>query len=127
MFSNTIFARSNYETRKKIKNTKKELRRPYTHDRLVAALSLGFWVKLFDKLQFRVGDKTLHKIFVNRPHGINQKTIYKSLVKIRDFRNRIAHLEPICFNRLHKKDLSYAEDHYKIILSITQEVRKNSS
>lgn len=119
IFSDPIFSRGHFETRRKIKSARRELLKPYTHDRLVAALSFGFWVKLFDKIQFRVGGKTLHQIFVNRPTGTNQKTIYKSLCKLRDFRNQIAHHEPICFNERHEKDLSYANEHYELLFKIT--------
>lgn len=119
MFSNPVFARGGFETRKKIKNAKRDLLKPYTHDRLVAALSFGFWVKLFDRLQFGVGGKNLHKIFVSRPRGTKQKTLYKSLCKLRNFRNRVAHYEPIIFNNLHQVDLTYAEDHYNLLISMT--------
>ena len=119
MFSNVVFTRGNYETRRKIKTARKSLLKPYTHDRLLAALSFGFWIKLFDRIQFRVGGQSLHRIFPNRPPGTNQKTIYKSICKLRDFRNRIAHHEPICFNNAHEKDLTFVHDHYKIIREMT--------
>jgi len=119
IFSDAVFTSGRFETRRKIRTAKKDLLRPYTHDRLVAALSFGFWVKLFDRLQFRVGGKTLHQVFSSRPTGTSQKSIYKYLCKLRNFRNRIAHYEPICFNHLHEKDLTYAESHYELLLKMT--------
>jgi hypothetical protein len=120
MFSNPVFTRGKFETKRKITTAKNELLKPYTHDRLVAALSFGFWTNLFDRLQFRVGGKSLHKIFINRPIGTSQLTLYKKLTKLRNFRNRIAHLEPICFNNLHQIDLTYAKNHYQLTIEMVQ-------
>jgi hypothetical protein len=39
------------------------------------------------------------EIFPFRPLGTNQKRVFKELVKINEIRNRIAHYEPICFER----------------------------
>ncbi len=120
MFSDPVFARGNYETRRKIKSARKNLDKPYTHDRLVSSISFGLWVKLFDRIQFRVGGKTLHKIFVNRPTGTNQKRIYSLLCSLRDFRNRIAHHQPICFSNEHGIDLTNAFEHYETLLMMTR-------
>jgi hypothetical protein len=118
MFSDPVFTRGRFETKRKILSVKNELLRPYSHDRLLAALSFGFWTNLFDRLQFRVGGKSLHKIFVNRPIGTSQLTIYKSFTKLRNLRNRIAHLEPICFNNKHEIDLDYVKDHYFLMIEM---------
>jgi len=72
----------------------------YTHDRLIAKLTFGFWTYQFSKKEFAVAGSTLLQIFPNRPHGIRQKDIFKNLIRINDTRNRIAHYEPICFNKL---------------------------
>lgn len=120
IFSDRVFARGRFATRKKIQDARRSLIKPYTHDRLVAALSFGFWVKLFDRIQYRVAGKTLHLVFQNRPTGTSQKAIYKTLCKLRDFRNRIAHHEPICFNIIHEKDLTYAKEHYELLIEMTQ-------
>jgi len=47
---------------------------------------------------------------------MNQKQIYNDLDKIRSFRNRIAHYEPICFNSQRQINIDYAEDIYKLIV-----------
>ena len=41
--------------------------------------------------------------------------IYKQLTAIREFRNRIAHHEPICFNATRAIDTKYAKEHYELI------------
>ena len=72
----------------------------YTHDRLIAKLTFGFWTYQFSKKEFAAAGSTLLQIFPNRPHGIRQKDIFKNLIRVNDTRNRIAHYEPICFDKL---------------------------
>src|SRR5258705_8601959 len=71
----------------------------YTHDRLIAKLTFGFWTYQFSKKEFAAAGSTLLQIFPNRPHGIHQKDVFKSLIRVNDTRNRIAHYEPICFDK----------------------------
>ena len=57
----------------------------------------------------------LLSIFPNRPVGVSQKIVFQDLMRINDIRNRIAHYEPICFDKdagvisttqvLHRYDL----------------------
>jgi len=75
-----------------------KLSRRYTHDRLVASLSFGTWTSLFTKQHYRGLGYNLLNIFPARITGTKQKDVYKELDRIREFRNRIAHHEPICFN-----------------------------
>jgi hypothetical protein len=70
----------------------------YTHDKLIAQLTFGFWVYQFTNKQYSASGNTLLEIFITRPFGTRQKDIYQNLVKINDLRNRIAHHEPICFD-----------------------------
>ena len=70
----------------------------YTHDRLIAKFTFGFWTYQFASKEFAAAGSTLLNIFPKRPFGTNQKTVFKSLNKINDLRNRIAHYEPICFD-----------------------------
>jgi len=91
-------------------------RNQYTHDRLISELSFGFWTTLFDRPQFRAGGQKIHSIFTDRPVGTKQKTINQELDKIRQFRNRIAHHQPLCLNMSDELDLSYSEELYRLIL-----------
>jgi hypothetical protein len=70
----------------------------YTHDKLLAQLTFGFWTYQFANTQYAASGSTLLDIFINRPFGTRQKDIYQSLIKINDLRNQIAHYEPICFD-----------------------------
>ena len=87
----------------------------YNNDKMVASFTFGFWTYLFTKRNYRVGGKTLLKIFPNKAHGLKQSDIYKDLTAIREFRNRIAHHEPICFNAARAIDTTYARHHYNLI------------
>src|SRR5882724_11280298 len=70
----------------------------YTHDRLIAELTFGFWRYQFARKEFAASGSTLLEIFPNRPFGTRQKDVFHHLIKINEVRNRIAHYEPICFD-----------------------------
>jgi len=67
----------------------------YSADKMVASFSFGFWTYLFTRRNYKVGGKTLLQIFPNRRKGLKQTDVYNDLTQIREFRNRIAHHEPI--------------------------------
>jgi hypothetical protein len=71
----------------------------YSHDKLIAKLTFGFWAYQFSKKEFAAAGSTLLQIFPNRPHGTRQKDVFKNLIRVNDIRNRIAHYEPICFDK----------------------------
>ena len=87
----------------------------YNNDKMVASLTMGFWTKLFSKKRYKRGGKTLLKIFPNKQKGKNQADIYKDLTHIREFRNRIAHHEPICFDGFGNISTTFARSHYQLI------------
>lgn len=92
----------------------------YSNDKMVASFTLGFWTYMFTKRNYRIGNKTLLRIFPQKAHGLNQSDIYKELTAIREFRNRIAHHEPVCFNSLNSIDTKYARKHYHLIRTYIQ-------
>ncbi|MBR1934304.1 MAG: Abi family protein [Prevotella sp.] len=87
----------------------------YNNDKMVASLTMGFWTKLFSKKRYKRGGKTLLQIFPNKMKGKNQADIYKDLTHIREFRNRIAHHEPICFDGNGNISTAFARRHYLLI------------
>ena len=87
----------------------------YNNDKMVASLTMGFWTKLFSKKRYKRGGKTLLQIFPNKKKGKNQADIYKDLTHIREFRNRIAHHEPICFDGNGNINTTFARRHYLLI------------
>jgi len=46
---------------------------------------------------------------------VNQADVYKDITHIREFRNRIAHHEPICFDGSGNISTTFARKHYKLI------------
>jgi len=90
-------------------------RRIYNNDKMVSSLTMGFWTKLFSKKRYKRGGKTLLQIFPNKRKGMNQTDVYKDLTHIREFRNRIAHHEPICFDGSGKISTTFARSHYQLI------------
>ena len=87
----------------------------YNNDKMVASLTMGFWTKLFSKKRYKRGGKTLLQIFPNKKKGKNQADIYKDLTHIREFRNRIAHHEPICFDGNGNINTAFARRPYLLI------------
>lgn len=76
-----------------------DLGNDYSHDRLVAKLGLGFWKAAFGPKEFRAAGSTLLKIFPFRPSGVAQRDVCEMLKKINTLRNRIAHHDPVCFEK----------------------------
>lgn len=88
----------------------------YTHDRLVSSVTFGFWTYMFTKIPFKVGGQNLLQIFPNKTIGMGQKAIYKELMQIKSFRNKIAHHEAICFDETGQKSMLFAQTNYEMIL-----------
>ena len=87
----------------------------YTHDKLVASLSFGIWTFMFSRNCYKNSGKSLLNIFPNKTHGMNQADIYRELDRIRLFRNRIAHHEPLCFNHSGAIYVDYVQYIYDLI------------
>jgi hypothetical protein len=91
----------------------------FSHDRLIAKLTFGFWTYQFAAKEYAAAGSTLLEVFRNRPFSTKQKTIFQNLIKINDIRNRIAHHEPICFDK-NSGTIStlYAEKRYNLIIEL---------
>lgn len=87
----------------------------YSHDKMVGSFTFGFWTYLFTKRNYKVGGKTLLQIFPHRPKGTTQKSVYSDITSIREFRNRIAHHEPICFDKEGNVNAIYMKKHYQLM------------
>lgn len=106
-----------YHEKDEIKQTEADYKKRhiYNNDKMVSSLTFGFWTKLFARKMYKNGGKTLLKIFSNKKKGKNQADIYFDLTHIREFRNRIAHHEPICFDGSGNISTVFARHHYKLI------------
>ena len=74
----------------------------YTNDKMVASFTLGFWTYLFTRRNYRVGKKTLLRIFPNKAHGVMQRDVYRELTEI-------------CFDASGKVSTAFARHHYELI------------
>ncbi|MCL2028303.1 MAG: Abi family protein [Bacteroidales bacterium] len=100
-----------FKERDKLVNNRK-----YTHDKLVASLSLGVWTFMFSRNCYKNSGKTLLQIFPNKTHGLNQRDIYADLDKVRSLRNRIAHHEPLCFDSTGAVSVAYVQEIFSLIV-----------
>ena len=102
-------------------------KRNYTHDKLVASLTLGAWTLMFSKNCYKKSGKTLLQIFPNKTLGLNQRTIYSELDKIRIFRNRIAHHESLCFDSVGMLNVLCVKEIYSLIIKYIQFLGYNTN
>jgi hypothetical protein len=72
-------------------------RTPVTSGKIIAEQTLGFWTDLFEVHHYRLLIGKPIQIFHLLPAGYGRKEVNEKLDKVRRFRNRINHNEPICF------------------------------
>lgn len=102
-----------------VQQAMQSLGKKYCHNSLIAKLTLGFWKHQFGPKEYSAAGSTLISIFYCRPHGTKQKDILQKLTQINELRNRIAHHEPICFER-DKISTSRAKRRYETIIELLQ-------
>ena len=104
--------RSRYKMRSSVQHAEKILRQrgaTISAGKVIAEQTFGFWTSLFDTHHYRlIGGCVIH-CFPNKPAQVNRNVINQTLHKIREFRNRIYHNEPICFNSNNRIDFNEAE------------------
>lgn len=110
--SDPTLASSQFFLKKSIQKAESTIRRKgstVTSGKVIAEQSLGFWTSLFNTHHYRlVGGSPIHA-FPNKPAHANRNLINQKLNTIREFRNRIYHNEPICFNSLN---IDFSEAQY---------------
>ena len=84
--------------------------------KVIAEQSFGFWTSLFETHHYRlIGGSPIHS-FPYKPAHVNRNAINQHLDRLRKFRNRIYHNEPICFNGLSIDFSKAQENHNQICL-----------
>ena len=82
---------------------------PVTSGKVISDQTFGFWLAFFLSHHYSlVGGQPIH-IFPHKPTTESRASIYDKLNKIKSFRNRVNHCEPLCFVG-HTIDCSYALD-----------------
>ena len=110
--SDPTLAPSKYFLKKSVQKAENSIKRKgnaVTPGKLIAEQSLGFWTSIFETHHYRLIKGAPIQGFPNKPEKANRNLINKKLNKIRQFRNRIYHNEPICFNNFNI-DFSKAQD-----------------
>ena len=81
----------------KVERRLRQLGLAVTSDKIISDQTFGFWTDLFVKYHYKLLAGRPIRAFKHLPPGTNRKMISDELTKIRRFRNRINHNEPICF------------------------------
>jgi hypothetical protein len=81
-----------------------------THGRVLTKLMFGFWLKFFDANALRVFKGAPLNALINKP-AKSASAIQQHFRSIHLLRNKIAHNEPICFNKGGKICLQTLSDH----------------
>lgn len=93
----------------KAENTIRRKKGTVSSGKVIAEQSFGFWTSLFEPHHYRLIGGVIIHCFPNKPNNVNRSYISQKLNRIREFRNRIYHNEPICFNG-NNIDFSSAEN-----------------
>lgn len=98
---NNSLQQSNFFLRRSIQKAEDKLTRrgiPVTSGKIISDQTFGFWIALFLRHHYAlIGGQPLH-IFSHKPSTEDRASIYSKLDDIRNFRNRVNHCEPLCFN-----------------------------
>jgi hypothetical protein len=98
----------------------------YSHSKLLAEMEFGIWKYMYSPIQYMQTGQVLLHIFPNKPRSsrtmqYNHSYIFKELDKVNSLRNRIAHHEPVCFERgSDVYNTSYALMMYNKMLTLFQ-------
>ena len=110
----SILASNEQQRLSEVKDRLLNDRKPFESSRVVAGLTFGFWVSLFDKRYEGVlWPQLLEEVFPNIPRTLRtRRNILKRLMRVLRLRNRVFHHEPIW----HWKDL--ADQHRETLEAI---------
>ena len=90
---------------------------PITSGKIISEQTFGFWTELFELSYYRILLGRPIQIFTNLPPGHGRSQVTDALNKIRLFRNRIYHNEPICFDAT-AISFQKAEDIHQLIKNV---------
>lgn len=116
--SNASLAKGGFQSCENVKKVIANLGMHYTHDKVVSELSFGFWKYLFATKEFAAAGSTLLQVFVARPRGVNHTDVYNKLDAVNRIRNRVAHHQPVCFDKTGNVSLTATLEAYDNMLAI---------
>lgn len=112
--------KSNYYLKKEILKAESRIQKAnskVTSGKIIAEQTLGFWTDLFEVHHYRLLKGKPIQIFKHLPSGYGRKEVNDELARVRRFRNRISHNEPICFQG-NKIDYSKTKEVYFSIINL---------
>jgi hypothetical protein len=92
---------SNYFIRKEVEKAERRMRiagAAITSGKILSEQMFGFWTALFEKYHYKLLAGRPIQIFKSLPAGYGRSEVSKTLNRIRLFRNRLYHNEPVCFS-----------------------------
>ncbi len=89
----------NHFLKKSVEKSIRKIGAGYTQGKIISTLEFGFWTAFFDNYHYRILTGSPIRIFSRLPVGTNRAMVFDKLTRIRDFRNRIYHNEPILFDK----------------------------
>lgn len=98
--SDPSLSASNFFLKTSVLKAEQKIRRAgcqVTSSKIVAEHAFGFWTAFFDPHHFKLIHGASLKALPNKPKVVNRSTMAVKLNRIREFRNRVYHNEPICF------------------------------
>lgn len=110
--SHATLRQSNYRMRATVQNAENRLSRvrtPVSSGMIISDMTFGFWTAIFLSHHYSLVAGRPIQAFAYKPAVEDRASIHIKLEKIRSFRNRINHCEPICFNG-NNINCDYAED-----------------
>ena len=122
----------NVDTR--VANTKKIIKKAYngllrdckySHHKLLAEMEFGIWKYMYAAPQYALTGNVLLDVFPNKPKTtvniqFDNSYVFRELDYINKLRNRIAHHEPICFNKNQNIDLTYVKNRHRRMIWLLQ-------
>ncbi|MCW3804336.1 Abi family protein [Plebeiibacterium marinum] len=102
--SHPSLRKTDFYIKKSVISAEKRLnrkRRPLTPSAIMAEQEFGFWTSFFEAKPFGLLKASILNVFPFRPESTDRSAIRDILKEIREFRNRVYHNEPICFDDGH--------------------------
>jgi hypothetical protein len=99
-------AQSNFFLRNciiKAENIQRNMKPKISSGKIISEQPFGFWTSLFEIYHYKLIGGSVIKAFPFKPKEIDRKILNSKLKSVRNFRNRVYHNEPICFD---KQDVS---------------------
>ena len=88
-------------------------------------MEFGIWKYMYAAPQYALTGNVLLDVFPNKPKTtvniqFDNSYVFRELDYINKLRNRIAHHEPICFNKNQNLDLTYVKNRHSRMIWLLQ-------